>query len=131
MISDGDFKKDKFAIQVLSRGSFIDDSITDRKFLVETITFRLNPVALNGWLSSETTNHRDCYDTHDEWQKHKNEYAAKRLACEREILEALGMDPDTKHVSVLQVMSEIFVVLHIKGLSCLDSKIIREEEINQ
>lgn len=63
-----DFEKDEFAVQVLSRGSFIDDKAVDDSFLVKTITFRLNPVALNEWLSSETLNHRGCYETEEEWR---------------------------------------------------------------
>lgn len=113
--TEEDFEKDEFAVQVISRGSFVDsDSGDDKLYLIEVATFRLNPVALTEWLLSETMNSRGCYETEEKWRRHKGEYAEKRRACKGKILEALGMDPDTEHVNIVQALSEIFTMVHIE-----------------
>ena len=48
-----DFNSNNFAVQVIASGSFADQPVyADKTYLVETVTIRLNPVALNAWLDT-------------------------------------------------------------------------------
>ena len=109
---------DKFGIQLLSKGSFFDtDSDTDRpSYLVEVYTVKLNHIALNEWLLSECLNSRDCYDTSEEWGKHKAEFRAKREVWNRKFLAALGISPEARGVSITQAFAEVFTVVHIREI---------------
>jgi hypothetical protein len=99
----------EFAIQVVSRGSYMSDG-----YLVEIITFRANPAALNAWILSEMNNVRECYNTDAEWERHKAEYAEKRLKVKTQIINALGIDPRKGTVCITQALSEAFTVVYIQ-----------------
>jgi hypothetical protein len=114
------FEGNDFAIQVISKGAFVDEGTgNENSYLVETATIRLNHVALNAWILSETMNCRECYDTNEEWEAHKAEYAERRKAWKAQILEALELeiDSDKESVSITQSQSEVFAVVHIKKIA--------------
>lgn len=109
-----EFESDAFVAQLIARGAFVDNGTGDGgPYLVETFTLRLNHVALNAWILSETMNSRDCYNTDEEWEEHKAEYKARREAWNKRIIGTLGIDPDAGSVKITQAQSEVFIVVHI------------------
>ena len=110
------FEGDDFVIQVIAKGSFVDNAGGGRSFLVEATTVRMNHVALNAWILSETMNHRECYDTNEEWEAHKAEYAERRKAVIAQIVETLEIDSTKGSVSITQSQSEVFTVVHIRKI---------------
>jgi len=112
------FESNEFLIQLMAKGGFVDNGAgDDNSYLVEAYTIRLNHIALNAWILSETMNHRECYDTDQEWEAHKAEYKARREAVNKKIIEALGVDRNTGSVSITQSQSEIFAVVHIRKVA--------------
>lgn len=114
-------KDNKFAMQVISKGSFIDDGVGDgRLYLVEAATIRLNHIALNEWILSEVFNCRDCYENGEtgdaQWEAHKAEYAERRRVWTERITKALEIDSDAGSVSITQAQSEVFTVVHIREI---------------
>ena len=109
--------KNEFAIQLMAKGSFLDsDSVNGHLYLVEAFTIRLNHIALNAWIMSEMMNSRDCYSTAKEWEAHKAEYKAKRKSVHEQILSALGIEPNAVGISIKQIQSEVFAVVHISEI---------------
>lgn len=113
-------KKDDFALQIIARGSYLDaEAGGGATYMVEAITIRLNHVALQAWLLSETMNSRDCYEDGKigdaQWKSHQEEYNRRREAVTDQILDALGIniDPGNEGVSITQAQSEVFTVVHI------------------
>lgn len=118
-------KSDGFALQVVAKGAFVDqveDFLGTQKFVVETVTVRLNPAALNGWILSHMANTRGCYEDGPEgdkqWEAHKIEYAERRKNWEAQVVNALGIDikSDNGSISITQAQSEIFTVVHIRKM---------------
>lgn len=114
--------KDTFDLQVLARGSYIDNATGDGDaYLVEAITVRLNHVALNAWGLSAVMNCRECYKSGEagdaQWQEYLARQKARREAWEMEVMAALGIDPDAGSVKTTQALSEVFVVVHIRRLN--------------
>ena len=109
------FKKDKFAIEIISKGSFIDDdpSFKGKGYVVETFVIRLNHVSLNEWILSKVREDQDSYETTEKWEAHCEERKARRAALEKRITEELDIDPNRGSVSITQSVSEIFTVVHI------------------
>lgn len=115
------FEGNEFAIQVISKGAFIDNgTVNGSAYLVEATTIRLNHIALNAWILSETMNCRECYETDEEWEAHKAEYVERRKTWITNILEALKLEVDSNEesVSITQSQSEVFTVVHISKISC-------------
>ena len=106
------FESDKFDTQVIAQGACLDH-LNDKTYTIETVTFRLNHVALNAWCRSETMNSRDCYETDKEWEEHQEKYKAKRFNVKKMILESLRIDAEPEQVSICQVVSEVFTAVHI------------------
>ncbi|MFR5804622.1 MAG: hypothetical protein ACLUF0_08535 [[Clostridium] symbiosum] len=109
------FESDKFDIQVIAQGTCLDH-LNDKTYTIETVTFRLNHVALNAWSDSEMMNSRDCYETDKEWKEHQEKYKVKRYNVKKMILESLGMDADPERVSICRVVSEVFTVVYISQI---------------
>jgi len=108
------FENNNFSIQLMAKGSFVDNSIeNDSLYLVEAFTLRLNHVALNAWILSEMFNTCDCYETDEEWEAHKAEYKERRDEFNKQIIEALEIDKNEGSVSITQSQSEVFTVVHI------------------
>ena len=107
--------QNEFAIQLMAKGSFIDSNVSN-SYLVEAFTIQLNHITLNAWLMSEMMNSRDCYSTYDEWKAHKVKYKTKRKAVCDQILKALDIDPNARGITIKQVQSDVFTVVHISEL---------------
>jgi hypothetical protein len=111
------FEDNEFVIQLIAKGSFVDNGTGNcHSYLVEAFTLRLNHVALNAWIFSETMNCRECYDTDEEWEAHKTEYRAKRECWKNQIIGILEIDQETGSVSITQSQSEVFTVVHIREI---------------
>lgn len=107
----------KFIVELISKGSYVDTgSVNGSSYLVEAFTLRLNDVALNAWILSETFNCRQCYETQKEWEDHKAKYKAKREAWNNQIIGVLDIDPNAGSVSITQSQSEVFTVVHIRKM---------------
>lgn len=106
---------DKFGLEVICRGSYIDEvpgSCGKELFKIEAITVRLNSAALNEWILSDCSNTRDCYTSQDEWLAHEKEYREKRLLWESKVEAALGV-VDKGGTKITQAQAEVFTVVHI------------------
>ncbi len=95
---------EKFDFEVVTEGSFEDAGYT-----ISTIVIRLNPAAMNAYIMSLNMNYRECYETEEEWEKHKALKAAEHKAWERKILDRLQFTGDTGY-AIKQTVSEIFTV---------------------
>jgi hypothetical protein len=114
------FEGNEFAIQVISKGAFVDEGTRNgSSYLVEATTIRMNHVALDAWIMSGTMNHRECYDTNEGWEAHKAEYAERRKAVIAQILAALDLEveSDKEGVSITQSQSEVFTVVRIRKIA--------------
>ncbi len=112
------FESNEFVIQLMAKGGFVDNGTGgDDSYLIEAYTIRLNHIALNAWILSEMMNVRECYDTDEEWEAHKAEYKARREAVNKQIINILGIDPDTGSISITQSQSEVFTVVHIRKMA--------------
>lgn len=108
------FEGNEFALQVIAKGSYVDNgSGGGKSFLIETTIIRLNHIALNAWLLSIMSNCRECYNTDEEWEAHKAEYAERREAAKAQIIDALGIDADKGSICITQSLSEVFTVVQI------------------
>mgnify|MGYP001020434667 CR=1 FL=1 len=103
----------EFCIQVISKGAYVDYPGDGRMFIVETTVIRLNYIALNEWNSSECLNCRDCYETDEEWNAHKAEYAQKREAVRAQIIDSLGINANKGGIYITPSQAEVFTVVHI------------------
>ena len=116
------FESDKFDIQVIAQGTCLDH-LNDKTYTIETVTFRLNHVALNAWSDSEMMNSRDFYETDKERKEHQEKYKVKRYNVKRMILESLGMDAEPERISICQVVSEVFTAVHISEITGMEKEI--------
>lgn len=115
---NNEFEGNEFVVQLLAKGAFVDSSAgDDGSYLIEAFTLRLNHVALNAWILSETMNCRECYNTDEEWKEHKAEYKARREAWNKMIINSLGLEPNEGSVSITQAQSEVFTVVHIRKVA--------------
>lgn len=121
MMGNTKFEGNEFALQVITKGSFVDNSIGAGSFLVEVTTVRLNPVALKAWILSDMMDERDCFEDGPkgdaQWEAHKAKYAKRRRAWEAQMVESLGIDPSAGSVSITQAQSEIFTVVYIREIA--------------
>ncbi len=102
---------EKFDFEVITEGSFEDAGYT-----ISTIVIRLNPAAMNEYIMSLNMNCRECYETEEEWEKHKAQKTAERMAWERKILDRLKFTGDTGY-SITEAVSEIFTVVLFENIS--------------
>jgi len=108
---------EQFGVEVIAKGSFVDTSVGKNSvYLVEAYTLRLNHVALNAWLMSETMNCRECYQDgiagDAEWKAHKEKYAKRREMWNSQIIKAIGLYDDGS-INITQSQSEVSTVVHI------------------
>lgn len=120
-LTNTNFEGNEFALQVIAKGSFIDNGVGyGKSFQVEAATIRLNHIALNAWLLSEMSNTRACYEDGPEgdaqWEAHKKEWAERRRVWEAQVVGTLGIDPNTGSVSITQAQTEVFSVVHIREI---------------
>ena len=109
------FRKDEFAISVITKGGFFDNDpgFNGKQYKVDTYVIRLNHIALNEWIMSEANNWPECYETREEYDAYLAEKKAQREALERKIAAAVGIVPGLGGVTITKNVSEIFTVVHI------------------
>jgi hypothetical protein len=116
----------EFDFDVVARGAFIDDlrsggSYPKALFSVETITIRLNHVALNEYIMSLCQNCRECYPDGDEgekqWQQHQAEKKELNIAWQKNIFDCLDLKIEEGKIPVIkEVQSEIFTIVYVARL---------------
>jgi hypothetical protein len=113
---------EEFDFEVIARGAFIDDlrsggAYPKSLYRVETITLRLNHIALNDYNLSIVGNVRECYsdgaEGDKEFESHKEEYRRRRDVWEKTIIDRLGLETG-KGIGVFMghVESEIFTIVY-------------------
>ena len=116
------FKMDRFAIEIVSAGGFLDDDpgFRGKTYSVQTYTIRLNHVALDAWRAATATDDREDDETWAAWHpgEDRQTYRAAVEKCKAEfdsqIAAALQITgASTGSFSVVQVLSEIFAVVYI------------------
>ena len=108
------FESDEFAMQIIAKGAFIDSGTGDgHSYVVETTAIRLNHIALNAWILSQTSNSRDCYETREEWERCKAESDKEHEAVRVQIIGDLGLDPNKGSICITQAHAEMFAVIYI------------------
>jgi hypothetical protein len=116
-----DFEGNHFALQVITRGSYVDSGVNPEKlFVIETTTIRLNYVALNDYYGSIDNNCREVYKDGEygdqEYEEYKTKCAERHAEWERKIKSAIGIDEADKSIFITQAHSEVFTVVHIWGV---------------
>ena len=96
---------EKFDFEVVTEGSFEDAGYT-----VSTIVIRLNPAAMDEYITLLSIDSRKTCETDKEWGKYIEKHAAKRRAWKRKILEQLGLTGDTGYC-IERTVNEIFTVV--------------------
>jgi hypothetical protein len=116
-----DFEGNDFALQVISRGSYVDSGANPEKlFVIETTTIRLNYAALNDYHGFINCNCRGVYKDGEDGDREYDEYKAKceerRAEWERKIKSAVGIDEADTSLFITQAHSEVFTAVHIWGV---------------
>ena len=116
------FRMDRFAIEIVSAGGFLDDDpgFMGKTYNVQTYTIRLNHVALDAWRAATAT---DDHEDNETWEaSHPGEdrqtYRAavekRKAEFDSQIAAALQITgAATGSFSVAQILSEIFAVVYI------------------
>lgn len=98
-----------FRIEVVTEGQFVDCG-----YLIKTIVIRVNPDAMNEYISSGVLNTRYTYETMKEWEAYKEEKAKRRQEWEGKVAEKLGIvKGETDSLVISQSLSEIFTVVYM------------------
>lgn len=116
------FKTDRFAIEIISCGEFLDDDpgFMGKTYTVQTYTIRLNHVALDAWQAATTTDDREDDETWAAWhpgedrQTYQAAVEKRKAEFDAQIAAALQITgAATGSFSVVRVLSEIFAVVYI------------------
>lgn len=98
-----------FKIEVITEGQFVDCG-----YLIKMVVIRVNPDAMNEYISSGVLNTRDVYETTEEWNAYKEEKAKRRQEWERKVAEKLGIvEGEVDSLVISQSLSEIFTVVYM------------------
>lgn len=109
------FNPDTFEAQVLSYTSILDTENTYKgvmHYRVEMASIRVNPDALNAWMSVNVIDDRFCFDSDEEYVDYLAQKKHDREICETTIANLAGI-PGGR---VTQCMSEFFNVTKIGGI---------------
>lgn len=109
------FEGNEFAVEVLSRGSFVDASYPEKVYQVETMTLRLNWVAMNEYNIYPVMDRED-FDTDVEYSDYLTELAKERLKWRENLIQAIGLDESQGTIYITKVISEIFAVCQMTEL---------------
>ena len=109
------YRVNDFAVQIIASGSFedADPGFNGKTYIVETVTVRLNHIAMNEWIFAQAYNDRQCYDSEDEYKEYLDEQEKRKAVFIQKIAKELGYETDGIHVNVTQIVSEIFGVVYI------------------
>ena len=111
------FEGNEFAVEVLSRGSFIDTSFPEKVYRVETMTLRLNWVAMNDFLVFSDTMDREDFAADAEYSEYLTQQAEARLKWRKNLVQAIGLDESRGTIYITKVISEIFAVCQMTELT--------------
>jgi hypothetical protein len=109
---------ENFAMQVISRGGFIDNggAGNGKKYCVETINLRANVKMLEKYIRSSLFNARETYSTQKEWESYRRAKEVHRAAWnERVKQDLMSLIPNIYDGScfIQKVQSEVFTLVHI------------------
>ena len=116
------FKTDRFAIEIVSSGGFLDDDpgFRGKTYSVQTYTIRLNHVALAAWQAATATDDREDDETWAAWhpgedrQTYRAAVEKRKAEFDAQIAAALQITGAvTGSFSGAQVLSDIFAVVYI------------------
>lgn len=116
------FKTDRFAIEIISSGEFLDDDpgFGGKLYTVQTYTIRLNHVALAAWQAATATDDHEDDETWAAWhpgedrQTYRAAVEKRKAEFDAQIASALQITgATTGSFSVVRVLSEIFAVVYI------------------
>ena len=110
------FEGNEFAVEVLSRGSFVDATYPDKVYQVETMTLRVNWVAMNEYNTHPVMDRED-FDTDDEWAEFEERRIDTQKEWRKKLLRAMGLEDGKGVIYVMQVVSEIFAVCRMTELN--------------
>lgn len=119
------FNTDRFAIEIISSGEFLDNDpgFRGKTYTVQTYTIRLNHVALAAWRAATATDDREDDDTWAAWhpgedrQTYRAAVEKRRADFDAQIADALQITGRaTGSFSVVCVLSEIFAVVYIPAV---------------
>jgi predicted ATPase len=118
IMNNKDFEGSAFAIQLVAKGSYVDNGVGDGKsYLIETYVIRLNHVAHNEWILSEVMSSPDAFNSREGWEAYIAKYNARRETWNSKIVDSLGIDGEVGGICITQSQSEVFTVVHIRELS--------------
>ena len=119
------FNMDRFAIEIVSAESFMDDDpgFKGKSYTVQTYIIRLNHVALKAWLAAAAADDSEDDETWAMWHpgadRQSDRAAVKKRRADfvAQIAAALQItEADIGSFSVVRVLSEIFAVVYIPGV---------------
>lgn len=109
------FRTNRFSIEVLAKGGFLDhdDGYGDTTYKVVTYTLRLNHVALDAYWKSIATKDGLDFEEHQKYLDYLAEKDVAKVVFENKIAELLDVNPDHEKQSfaIRQVVSEIFTAV--------------------
>lgn len=105
----------KFEIEVIASGDFLDNdpSFNGKTYRVATRTIRLNPIAMNVYLSCQLNLGIEDFDSREEYDEYETKKRLKKISFEKNVAEILGFDQKAAHVNIQQIVSEVFGVAYI------------------
>lgn len=105
----------KFEIEVIASGSFLDadPGYGGKTYRVETRTIRLNPIAMNAYLSCRMNLVIEDFGSREEYGEYETQKRLNKISFERKVAEILGFDQEVAHVNIQQIVSEVFGVAYI------------------
>ncbi|MGN1367940.1 MAG: hypothetical protein ACI4WX_03655 [Aristaeellaceae bacterium] len=110
------FEGNEFAVEVLSRGSFVDATYPDKVYQVEAMTLRVNWVAMNDFNVFSVIMDREDFSTDAEYGEYNTKLAQARLEWRENLIHAIGLDESQGTIYVMKVISEIFAVCQMTEL---------------
>lgn len=110
------FEGNEFAVEILSRGSFVDATYPDKVYQVETMTLRVNWVAMNDFLVFSATMDREDFAADAEYSEYLTQQAEARLKWRENLVQAIGLDKSRGTIYITKVISEIFAVCQMTEL---------------
>lgn len=99
------FNSDEFTIEVISNGSFHEDSIKNYRYTTDVYVIRVNAVGLRLWRKA-----RELLDISNDYTA----WASAHKSFDAIVIADLGLDTTKGDVRITQACGDIFMVLYIK-----------------
>ncbi len=107
-----------YSIEIICAGGF-----TDEDYLIQTVVFRVNRAAADGWFHSNPFNGPTSFSSNADYCAYIDKCAEKRLAWESEIRNLLGWKHNVG--SITQNVSEIFTAVFMEKRSEVQQEALR------